>query len=209
MNNTCVIKSLAAVAALSAIAPPTLAAAPNGGSPVHFVLTGGLTAGGDTIDTLSYTNGDSAKIKGGGLVQLGAGLQIRPAGKPVSVLATLNYHVDNATADNGDARFDRMPVELLAFYHFNDKWSLGGGWRHTMNPKYKVSIDGDPDVSIKYKDANSLVVQLGFGSARAWGGLRYVKETFKPETTHYGNLLVPYTKESDGSHVGLLGYVAF
>jgi hypothetical protein len=188
-----------------------LAAAPKDERPVRFVLTGGLTAGGDTIAKVTYSNGDSANIKGGGLVQLGAGVQIHPVAKPFSMLATINYHVDNATAKNGDARFDRVPLELLGFYHLNSNWRIGGGWRHTMNPRFKADFDYQPSLTVKYKDADSLVLQVGFGTERFWGGLRYVNESFKVESGRIGNTSAVRvdTSQDDGSHIGLMGYVAF
>jgi hypothetical protein len=211
MKKSNVIKTVVVTISLMASTSLCLAAAPKGERPVRFVLTGGLTAGGDTIAKVKYSNGDSVNIKGGGLVQLGAGLQYKPANKPFSLLATLNYHVDNATAKNGDARFDRMPLEVLGFYHLNDSWRIGGGWRHTMNPKFKADFDGQTSVSVKYKDANSLVLQVGYGSERFWGGLRYVNESYKAESARLGNsnALSIDTSKDDGSHIGLIGYAAF
>jgi hypothetical protein len=205
------IKSLVTALGLATCASMSMAAAPTGARPVRFVISGGLTGGGDTIAKIEYTNGDTSKITGGGLVQLGAGVQIHPAKIPVTVLATLNYHVNNATAKNGDARFDRMPVEVLAVYHLNDQWRIGGGWRHTMNPRFKADFDDQPSVTVKYKDADSLVFQVGYGSERFWGGLRYVNESYKAKSVSVGsrnNLRIDVSKD-DGSHIGLIGYAAF
>lgn len=211
MNKLNVMKAIAILAGLATGASPSLAAAPSSERPVRFVLSGGLTAGGDTIAKVEYTNGDNAKIKGGGLVQVGAGVQIHPVGKPFSVLATVNYHVDNATARNGDARFERVPIELLGFYHFNDYWRVGGGWRHVVNPKFKADFDFQPSVTVNYKDTNSLVLQVGFGTERFWGGLRYVNEAYKAESGRLGNSSTVSidTAKDDGSHIGLIGYFAF
>jgi hypothetical protein len=211
MKKISVIKAALATMSLAASASMCLAAAPAGERPVRFVLTGGITAGGDTIAKVEYSNGDSAKIKGGGLVQLGAGLQFQPNAKPFSVLATINYHVDNATAKNGDARFDRIPVELLGFYHLNSNWRIGGGWRHVINPRFTADFDYQPSITVHYKDADSLVLQVGFGSERFWGGLRYVNESYKAESGRINNspALRIDTSKDDGSHIGLIGYVAF
>lgn len=211
MNKFNAIKAIAIVTGLTTGASLSLAAAPKAEPPVRVVVTGGLTAGGDTIAKIEYTNGDNAKIKGGGLVQVGAGIQIHPVNKPFSVLATVNYHVDNATARNGDARFDRVPLELLGFYHFNNYWRVGGGWRHVVNPRFKADFDFQPSVTVNYKDADSLVLQLGFGSERFWGGLRYVNESYKAESGRVGgsSAVSIDTSKDDGSHIGLMGYFAF
>src|SRR5689334_5742209 len=84
MNKSNAIKGIAIVAGLTAGASQALAAAPRAESPVQVVVTAGLTAGGDTIAKVEYTNGDNAKIKGGGLVQVGAGVQFHPVDKPFS-----------------------------------------------------------------------------------------------------------------------------
>jgi hypothetical protein len=210
MNKSNLIKAVVITASLVTCSSLCSAAAPQAERPVRFVLTGGLTAGGDTIAKVEYSNGDTAKIKGGGLVQLGAGLQFHPVGTPFSLLATINYHVDNATAKNGEARFDRVPLELLGFYHINDRWRIGGGWRHTMNPKFKGDFDFQPSVTLDYKDADSLVLQVGFGTERFWGGLRYVNESFKVESVRVSSSTVRIdTAKNDGSHLGLMGYFAF
>jgi hypothetical protein len=211
MNRTKLIKAIALTLGVVANTSLCLAAAPTGQRPVSFVLAAGLTAGGDTIAKVQYSNGDNVNIKGGGLVQLGAGLQFKPVNKPFSVLATVNYHVDNATAKNGEARFDRTPLELLGFYHLNNNWRIGGGWRHTINPRFKADFDYQPTVTVHYKDADSLVLQVGFGSERFWGGLRYVNESYKVESGRIGNTSAVRvdTSKDDGSHIGLIGYVAF
>jgi hypothetical protein len=209
MKKVNAIKAVIATSGLIAGVSMCVAAAPTGERPVRFVLTGGLTAGGDTIAKVRYNNGDTSNIKGGGLVQLGLGLQIHPTAKPFSVLATINYHVDNATAKNGDARFDRVPLELLGFYHLNNYWRIGGGWRHTMNAKFKADFDYQPSITVNYKDADSLVLQVGFGTERFWGGLRYVNESFTTESGRSGNAVLVNSVKSDGSHIGLMGYAAF
>lgn len=209
MNKISLINQLTAAIGLAAISSLCQAAASQAEQSVRVVVTAGLTAGGDTIAKVKYSNGDSVNINGGGLVQLGAGVQFHPPGKPFSVLATLNYHVDNATARNGSARFDRVPLELLGFYHFNDRWHLGGGWRHTLNPKFTADFDNQPSLTVNYKDADSLVLQLGFGTARFWGGLRYVNESYKVESIRGAIPSGTYTYKDDGSHFGLLGYFAF
>jgi len=203
------IKVLATSVGL-AITSLSVAAAPSGERPVRLVVDAGLTVGGDTIAKVEYSNGDSAKIKGGGLVQIGAGLQFKPATQPFSVLATINYHVDDASAKNGSARFDRVPIELLGFYHFRG-WRFGGGWRHVINPRFKADFDYQPTITVHYKDADSLVLQAGYGTERFWGGLRYVNESYKVESGRINNTPAVRidTSKDDGSHIGLIGYVAF
>jgi hypothetical protein len=203
---------LAALAACTLTLPltqTTLAAAPKTDPSFRFVISAGLTAGGDTIDTLKYKKGGSVDIKAGGLVQIGAGVRYQQPGSPFSLLGTVNYHVDNATAKNGDARFDRIPLELMGFYHWHNGWQFGGGLRHTLNARFKESIDGQPDITIDYEDTASVVLQVGYGNPRVWGGLRYVNESFHQKQIRVGNLYADVLQKTDGSHVGLFGYYAF
>ncbi|MGE0115798.1 MAG: hypothetical protein AB7T07_13055 [Steroidobacteraceae bacterium] len=200
---------LTMLAAWLATMPGTLSAAPYSESPVRFVVTTGITTGGDTIEKIEYNHGGSATIKGGGLVQIGGGVQYHRPYSAFSALATLNYHIDSATARNGDAYFDRVPLELLGFYHLNEWWRIGGGLRYTMNPTFTEKFDYEDRITIDYKNATSLVLQVGFGTERFWGALRYVNESFDAERLTVGRFSAPYHHTDDGSHVGLFGYFLF
>lgn len=204
------LKPAAVLAALLASVPATLTAAPYTDSPARFVVTAGLTTGGDTLEKLEYRRGGSVSIKGGGLVQVGGGVQFHRPSSAFSALATLNYHVDSASARNGDARFDRIPLELLGFYHLDEWWRFGGGLRYTMNPSFTEKFDHEDRITIDYKNATGLVLQVGFGGERFWGALRYVNESFKVERVTVGRFSdATYSHKDDGSHVGLFGYFTF
>ena len=64
-------------------------------------------------------------IKAGGFVQVYAGGEYR-LGDKVAVQASVGYQVDDTkAASNGSVRFTRVPVELLGFYSFTDKFRAG------------------------------------------------------------------------------------
>jgi len=196
-----------------ALTPSAHAARDQSDPEFHIAFNLGITAGGDSIAKAKYTNGDSASIHGGGLVQLGAGIYYHKPSVPVSALLTINYHVDNATAKNGNMQFDRWPLELIGYYHLNDSWRLGAGIRHVMNAKLKYDIDNDPVTTIDYADTNSPVFEAAWGQEwrrnNFWVGLRYVHETLKARRVNDGYLSYNVDHTDDGSHVGLFLRYAF
>ena len=161
-------------------------------SPVRFLLGAGLSAGGDKLATARYTNGDNVDIHAGGLVYLTAGLDY-PFTPEFAVQGTVNYHVDNASAKNGDIKFERFPVELLGYYQPSPQWRVGGGVRYVSSPK--LSGGGVASgIDASFDSTTSAVVEAEyFTSPRLGIKLRYVNETYKSR----------YTQDVDGSHVGI------
>ncbi|MGZ8288786.1 MAG: outer membrane beta-barrel protein [Telluria sp.] len=105
----------------------------------RFVIGTGLTFGGDRLATTTYTNGDSANIRAGSGLQLQAGVEYR-LNPLFSVQGNVGYHIHfTPEASNGDADFSRIPVELIGYYHANDKWRVGGGMRFVRNAKLSGS----------------------------------------------------------------------
>lgn len=158
----------------------------------RFLLGMGLSAGGDQLASAHYTNGDDVNIHAGGTVYLTAGVDYRIT-PVVSLQTTINYHVDRASARNGDITFERFPVELIGYYQPNPMWRVGGGVRYTMSPKLSGSgVASGMDVS--FDNTTSAVVEAEYFFAPRLGvKLRYVNETFK----------APGYSDVDGSHVGV------
>ena len=74
--------------------------------PVSFLLGGGITQGGDTLATATFTDGSSQSIRGGGLVYFKAGADWRVS--PImSIQGTFGYHADSVSAKNGGLKFER------------------------------------------------------------------------------------------------------
>lgn len=167
---TLTLAMLAALSTAHAQAPMT-APAP---APRGFVGLG-VTAGGDDLATASYTNGDTVDIKAGSGVVFTAGLDF-PIAPQFSVQGSVNFHVDNQTARNGDLRFQRFPVEVIGFYHPNSQWKVGGGVRHVNSAKLSGSGAASiPDVT--FKDTTSPVFEVEYLFAPNAGvKVRYVKE---------------------------------
>lgn len=162
--------------------------------PLRFVVGVGITYGGEKIVTAEYTDGDKIDIDGGGTVAFLAGLDYR-VNPQFSVQGTVGYHVDNAAGSNGDIRFERVPFELLGYYHVNDKVRVGGGLRYVTGAALRtggVADIGDYD----FKDTTSPVAEIEYLYSPQLGfKLRYVNDKFKMED---------FNETIKGDHIGVL-----
>lgn len=175
-------------AAALAVATFSLPAAAQGFRPVFGAS---LTGGGETLVTVQYTNGSSQNIKSGGLFQVFGGVEY--VGTSAAVQATIGYHVDDTTANNGSVKFARMPAELLGFWKLNDTIWLGGGVRKANNAKVSSSGAASNLGSVKFGSKVGAVVQGEyFFSPNGSAFLRYVAEDYT-----VGNASL------SGNHVGL------
>ncbi|MBL0728650.1 outer membrane beta-barrel protein [Piscinibacter sp. HJYY11] len=162
----------------------------------------GVTGGGDTVARVVYSNGDSDKVRAGGMVALVTGVEMgfTPL---VSAQALIGYHVDGITASNGDVKFDRYPVEFLGHYRLTDSFRLGGGARYTARARTRSSGAASGTVPNEdFKPAWGTVVEGEFTVSRNFGiKLRYVSEKFDSKT-------FPGAPELKGNHVGVyfVGY---
>jgi len=162
--------------------------------PLRFVVGAGITYGGEKIVTAEYTDGDKIDIDGGGTVAFLAGLDYR-VNPQFSVQGTVGYHVDNAAGSNGDIRFERVPFELLGYYHVNDKVRVGGGLRYVTGAALRTS--GVADIGdYDFKDTTSPVAEIEYLYSPQLGfKLRYVNDKFKMED---------FNETVKGDHIGVL-----
>ncbi len=164
------------------------------GKRLRFVAGAGLTYGGQRIVTARYTDGDTVDIDGGGSVALLAGLDYRIDPR-FSVQATIGYHVDNASGSNGDVRFERVPLELLGYYHVNGQVRVGGGLRYVTGASLRTN--GVADIGDhEFKNATSGVAEIEYLYAPRLGfKLRYANDRYAFRRLD-GNI--------GGQHVGAL-----
>lgn len=145
------------------------------------VLGVAVTAGGETLATVRFTDGSSENIKSGGLVHLFAGAEYRSGA--FALQANLGYHVDDtSSASNGSVKFSRMPIELLGFWHVNDSWRFGGGLRKAGSAKLSGSGAAASVGSFSFSGQAGLVLQgeTFFGEGLAASAyLRYVTEDYQ------------------------------
>lgn len=188
----------AALLAAMGTAQAQMAAPAPAPSPARFLLGMGLSAGGDAIARAQLSNGDDVTLHAGGLVYLTAGLDYHFTPE-FALQGTVNYHTDRSDAKNGNMKFERFPVELIAYYQPNPAWRVGGGVRYVSSAKLSSGgVVAAPDVN--FDNTTSAVIEAEyFTSPRLGIKLRYVNETYK--TRGY--------KDVDGSHVGLSANLYF
>jgi Outer membrane protein beta-barrel domain len=153
-----------------------------------------LTGGGETLVSVSYTNGTTETVKSGGLVQVFGGFEYQAEGSPFVIQGNLGYHVDDTTGKDSSVRFTRFPMEVLGLWQANDQLRVGLGLRKALNTK--VSSSGAASSSIGNTQFDSKVGAIVQGewligpSASLF--LRYVSEDYQ-----VGRSTV------SGKHVGL------
>ena len=184
--------------AFMASAHADTAAAP--ANPVRFVLGVGITAGGDKLATANYTDNTSANINAGSGLQMLGGVDYR-INPEFSMQANLGYHIHfTPEASNGDANFHRIPLELLAYYHANEQWRIGGGVRYVTGAKLSGK-GAASNINTNFKDTTGLVLEAEYLSSPHLGfKIRGVKEEYKPEN---GNA------KFSGNHIGLFANYYF
>lgn len=156
----------------------------------------GYTSGGETLVPVTVKpRGSGTEFKedvsaGAGL-EARVGLSFRLADMPVSVRASYGIHNDQSNGiDNDRVFFRRYPVEVLGFYHFSERASLGVGVRRATRPtlRYKnaniVLPDGSEvtgfDATYGLQSTTGIVLEGEWRMTPSWGvSLRYVKEHFK------------------------------
>lgn len=171
---------------------------------VRPVVGAGLTFGGDTLVTVTYTDGETAKVSAGGLLALNGGLELGFT-ELLSVQALVGYHVDRANASNGNVVFERYPLDLLGHVRLNSWMRLGGGARYTGNAKLRTSGAVTSYVgNVSFEPTWGGVVEAEFFPMRSLGiKARYVSERFKAKNA-------PWAPKADGSHGGIyLNYYFF
>lgn len=162
--------------------------------PYRFLAGAGITFGGDRLATAVYEDGGEIDIRAGSMLALYLGVEYAVSPE-VALQANVGYHVDNATADNGDLRFSRYPVELLAYYKVAPAWRIGGGARFVNGVKFSSSGAGYIG-NYKFDNTVGAVLEAEYATSPRWGvKVRYVSEKY--EEKYSG-------AKTDGNHVGVL-----
>ena len=185
-----------ALATLAATAFASPAMAEGRGFTYGGVFGVSYTNGGETVDELNYVNGAQQKIRAGGMYNIKLGGEIRFQDMPLQVQASVNYHYANDGASNAEARYTRIPLELLGYYNFNTKWRIGAGLRYVTSPKYTFKFEDREETEFKFKPSLGYVVEAEyFYSVGASVNLRYVSVSLPWEYLTYSGKL-------KGDHLG-------
>jgi hypothetical protein len=197
------MKPLFATAALAAAAlAPTLAhAGLDSDNPIHPLVGVALTAGGDKLASVEYINGGSRDITAGGLVYVYGGAEYHEKGSPFGFQATIGYHFDNTSADNGNQRFQRWPIEGIALFNVAPKLRIGVGARYAMSAKFTSDGAGyGGNADFKSRLGGVLVGEWLITPSMGLQ-LRYVDEKYKVQATSGDGTVSDLT--IDGSHGGI------
>lgn len=188
-------KTVIAIAAMlvSLSAAHAQTTAPQAASkPLRFMAGMGVTFGGDDLAYASYTNGTHQDIKAGSGVFFTTGIDYRLSPQ-FSVQGTVNFHVDDTHASNGNIKFQRFPVELIGYFHPNAQWRVGGGVRYVNSPELSSS-GAASGINLKFDNTTSAVFEAEyFWREKVGFKMRFVKEAFK----------APGYAEVSGNHIGI------
>lgn len=187
-----------AIASLGAAQAQTVAQ-PAEAKQMRFLVDFGATIGGDNLASASYVNGDTANIRAGRGLAFDTGIDYR-VNPQVSFKATIGYHSDRAAGGNGDLRFVRYPLELLAYYHVSPHWRVGGGARYVSNAK--LSSSGAASIgNYEFDNTLSPVLEAECLMGAHWGvKMRLVSEKFTEKSSG---------TKVDANHFGLFGTYYF
>lgn len=172
---------------------------------MHLVFNFGATFGGDEIFSATYTSGETVSVKGGDLFQFGLGGLYQFEDVPVALMLSANYHVDGATASNGNMSFRRYPIETLVYYTGVENVRIGGGVRIVKSPESSMTINGATEKFV-FDNATGYVAELGYKLGEyIWINFRYVSEKYQGKTytaTSGATYSLSGTTPLDGSHFG-------
>lgn len=144
-------KALIAVVCLTCTSMPAIA--------TDMFIEAGIHLGGDTLATASSGNYDE-KLKAGQLLSLAVGIHTE-LGEAVQGRLSLGYKFDSVSADNGDATFDRFPIEALVMKR-SGSFMFGGGLAYHLSPEYEFNVS--PSFTIEFDDAVGLVLAFDYNS---------------------------------------------
>jgi hypothetical protein len=165
----------------------------------HFVSFG-LSRGGDDLLTIA-TGGGTEEISAGGYFYASYGGLFQWDNPQLESQISLGYFFDAHVYSNGDASFERFPLEGLVFYKYSDKVRMGGGVTYHINPVLTCDITAICNGDVSFDDALGMVLQSdwGIGDGSIAVGLRY---------THI-EYTGPFGSSANGSNFGLISTFQF
>lgn len=142
----------------------------------------GYDTGGETLVTVTFTNGERSSIKANQGFYFGGGVSILNDAKTVETEVSLSWKFQSITASNGDVTWTRFPLDALVFYRL-PRVRVGAGLTYHMSPK----LDGSGvagGLNTEVKDAAGGVLQADWRITEAMNlGLRYTALEYKDKTT--------------------------
>ncbi|MBX2897614.1 MAG: hypothetical protein KF763_19390 [Cyclobacteriaceae bacterium] len=133
------LKSLFVILFIIAVAGKVLAQDEPTYRPIRFLISGALEFGGDEIDKIFFTNGDSQPVNAGqgGSIAIGAQIQFPKADKFL-LRGSIGYKYVTTQANNANIRLTRVPLQFTANYMAAPKLRLSGGVVKHTGANYKA-----------------------------------------------------------------------
>lgn len=162
---------------------------------IFFTLEGLL--GGNTLEKITFDNGETDSIRAGSGAYLALGLAHLIFDKQIDIGLKGGILLDEATAENdlGDKTtlsFTRYPIDLFSHLWLG-RHIFGGGISYHINPTFKSNANGD---SKNYENALGIYAEYlyHFVNTGTALGVKYISISYKNEDT---------SKETDGSGIGI------
>ncbi len=143
-----------------------------------LVLTGEIAFGGDDLAVVSGGGGD---LQAGQLLNLGIGYDFDlNAAKTLRLRTGINYKFDSVDASNGEADFDRWPLDVLVISR-QGNFALGAGITYHLSPTFEATINGATS-RVDFDDSLGFLLQAGYMVAeRIELGARYTLIEYKSD----------------------------
>lgn len=156
----------------------------------------GYDAGGDTLATPQFTNGDTGSVKANEGLFFGGGVALVSDANNIETELSVSYKIGGTFAENGNIKFTTLPLEALVF----NRWShvrAGGGLTYHTSPRLKVSGAGAGfAANTKYNSALGLVLQVDYRIMEKMNiGVRFTKIEYDQENS---------TRSFDGNTIGVV-----
>jgi hypothetical protein len=156
---------------------------------VRPLVKGGFDFGGDTIVTARFTDGSTRSIKANQGFYVGGGASVLNDDGTLEAELSLSYKMGLISANNGDLKFTRLPLEALGFYRWTH-FRLGGGLTYHINPRLEGSGVAS-NVTHSFDNAAGFVLQGDYLFTPKFSvGARYTNIKYKqtnPSATFKGD----------------------
>lgn len=172
---------------------------------LHLALTAGISYGGDTLATVTYTDGSTADLKAGGLFYIAGGPSLEFADSPWSTQVLVGRHMDSVTATNGELSFERNTLEWQVFNRIGAH-RLGLGYVKHSSPEYSQSGAVVFPMDVTFKDATGVSFEYNYlpVGSKFGASVRAVKIDYETESAN--GIPLPPVKYS-GNHLAVGVYL--
>jgi hypothetical protein len=128
------------------------------------------TGGNNKLATLVYTDGTTSSVHAGGLGYLYGGAELHPVGAPFALRGTVGFHWDTTGANNGNATFSRIPVEVVGMFEPIERIRFGAGVRYDSSVHMSASgAANGAGMHQGFESAAGVVVKVEYRTFREVG----------------------------------------